>query len=530
MGVNMFMGLLAVIVIVLLIRLALKRFIQRFPVPFSPTFLSPSNTRSITELLFFLVTNRETRMRLFITLGVLIVFRIMVLIPSPGINQEALAAMFQGAHSNSLISGSFARFSIVSLGLIPFFSACLLIQLLSVVIPSLKKATFGDEEGRRKIVRYTFFLTVGLALVQSYGMSTWLENTMSPQGTSLVTMQGISFRIVTMVTLTASVIFLLWLADIINNYGIGNGIAMIFVSGTVLGLFSWVYQHFTFYTEGGIGIVKTLVVIMLVMGSLYVAFFFTSRAKRIELKNRKTKKEISIPLRISWVADAPSTLSSAILMFPATITTFIHHPWLYSIGSIFWRGNITHFILQGVLLFFCTYVYASIIFKPAYIQNLLQRFNFSFKSTEGKQPTQYLDNQLSKILIITAILLFLCLHMSTFLRNLLSVETSSGTVVGFMSVAGITLLVLAGVFFDILCQLEFFYQKSKASSKSLTVAYIAFDEIEAKIKSEYLKGKGINALVEPLRFTWGIPIRTAIDQYRIYTPARDVKKARKLIE
>lgn len=529
MGVNMFMGLLAVIVIVLLVRLVIKRFIRRFPVPFSPTFLSPSNTRSITELFLFLVTNRETRMRLFITLGVLIVFRIMVLIPSPGINQEALAAMFQGAHSNSLISGSFARFSIVSLGLMPFFSACLLIQLLSVLIPPLKKATFGDEEGRRKILRYTCLLTVGLALVQSYGMSTWLENTMSPQGTSLVTMQGISFRIVTMATLTASVVFLLWLADMINKYGIGNGIAMIFVSGTVLGLFSWVYQHYTFY-KGGIGIVKALIIILLVLGFLYVAFIVTSRAKKIELRDRKTKREISIPLRISWVADAPSSLTSAILMFPATITPFINHPWLHSISSIFWPRSVTYFIIQGVLLFFCTYVYASIIFKPTYIQNLLQRFNFSLKPTEGKQPTEYLDNQLSKILIITVMLLFVSVHMSTFLRNLLSVETSGGTVVRLEVIPVIGLLVLAGVFFDILSQLEFFYHKSKASSKNLTVAYIAFDEIEAKIKSEFLKGKGINALVEPLRFTWGIPIRTAIDQYRIYTSARDVKKARKLIE
>jgi preprotein translocase subunit SecY len=518
MAVDIFFSLLVLIVVVILISLAIKRFFRRFPFP---TLLSPSNTHSIKELLLFLITNKETRIRLCVTLGVLIVFRIMVFIPSPGINQEALASMFLGS--------SFARFSIVSLGLMPFFSACLLIQLLSVVIPPLRKATFGDEEGRRKIVRYTLFLTVGLALVQSYGISVWLKDMVGLQGTNLVTMQTVPFRIVTMATLTASAIFLLWLADIINKYGIGNGVAMIVVSGTVLAVFSWVYQGYTAYVGGGIGIVKALIIIMLVLGFLYVAFIFTSKEKRIELKNRKTKKEINIPLRISWVADAPSSLTSAILMFPATITPFINHPWLHSISSIFWPRSVTYFMIQGVLLFFCTYVYASIIFKPAYIQNLLQRFNFSLKSTEGKQPTEYLDNQLSKILIITAILLFLSLHMSTFLRNLLSVETSGGTVVRLEVISGIGLLVLVGVFFDILSQLEFFYQKSKASSKNLTVAYIAFDEIEAKIKSEYLKGKGINALVEPLRFTWGIPIRTAIDQYRIYTPARDVKKARKLI-
>jgi len=528
MGVDMFMGLLAVIVILLVIRLAIKKFIQRFPALILPTFLSPSNTHSIKELLRFLVSNTETRKRLFITLGVFVVVRILVFIPTPGINQEAFASLFQD--TNNIIFGAFTRLSIASLGIMPFISACLLIQLLSVVIPHFKRATFGDEEGRRKIVRYTCLLAVGLALFQSYGMSIWLENTTSPQGMSLVTMQSVPFRIVTMVTLTATVFLYLFLADIINKYGIGNGVAMIVISGTVLGLFSWLYKNYTFYTEGGIGIVKALIIIMLVIGFLYVAFIVTSREKRIELKNRKTKKEISIPLRISWVADAPSMLASTIIMLPVTIMHFFNNPLLHSISSIFWPRSVTYFIIQGIVLFFCTYVYASIIFKPAYIQNLLQRFNFSLKSTGGKQPTQYLDNQLSKVLIITAILLFVCVHMSSFLSNLFSVEISRGTVVGFEFISGIGLLVLVGVFFDLLSQLEFFYQKSKASSKNLTVAYIAFDEIEAKVKSEYLKGQGIDALVEPLRFTWGIPIRTAIDQYRIYTAARDVKKARRLIK
>ena len=259
MRVDMFMGILAVLVVVLLIRLAIKRFIRRFPVFIPPTFLSPGKARSIKELLLFLITNRETRIRLCITLGVLIVIRILAFIPVPGINQEAFAALFQD--TQSILSSAFARISIVSLGLIPFFSACLLIQLLSVVIPPLKKVTFGDEEGRRKIVHYTCLLTVGLALVQSYGISVWLEKIMSPQGTSIVVMQGVLFRIVTMATLTATVFLFLFLADIINKYGIGNGIAMIVVSGTVLGLLSWVYQGYTFYTEDGIGILKALIII-----------------------------------------------------------------------------------------------------------------------------------------------------------------------------------------------------------------------------------------------------------------------------
>ena len=290
-----------ILVFVILIILAIKSFFRRFPIPILPMLLFPSNAHSIKELLLFFITNKETRTRLCITLGVLLVIRILAFIPTPGINQEAFSSLFQD--TNNIIFGSFTRFSIASLGIMPFISACFLIQLLSVVIPPLKKATFGDEEGRRKIVRYTLFLTVGLALVQSYGMSTWLENTMGHQGTSLVTMQGVPFRIITMATLTATVFLYLFLADLINKYGIGNGIALMIVTGAILGVFPWIYQGYNSYGE--IGIVRVFGIILLVVGSLYVAFFFTSREKKIVLKDKKTNREITIPLRVSWVAKGP---------------------------------------------------------------------------------------------------------------------------------------------------------------------------------------------------------------------------------
>ena len=462
---------------------------------------------------------------------VLVFIKILAFIPTPGINQEAFAAMFQDTHSILYIS--FARLSIASLGIMPFFGACILIQLLSVVIPHLKRATFGDEEGRRKILRYTCLLTVGLALVQSYGISLWLENTMSPQGMSIVVMQGVLFRIVTMVTLTATALLFLLLADIINKYGIGNGIAMIIISAALMGLLASVFKYLNLYIDGQVGLFGISVIIVILMITLYLAFFFTSREKQIELENKKNKQEITIPLRISWVAKGPFLLLSVIYILPLTISIFALHPLLQNIGHFLLGFTLSNFIIKAILLLIFTYVYASIIFKPDYIQNLLLRFNFSFKSTEGKNPTQYLDNQFSKILIITTLFLLVLPNVPRWLHDLLVMPGLNHVAVSveFVYIAdALSILVFAGVFFDILSQLEFFYQKSKVSSKKMTIAYIAFDEIEAKIKSEYLKGRGINALVEPLRFTWGIPIRTAIDQYRIYTPAADVKKARKLLE
>lgn len=525
MELNISTSLLVLIVIVFLIGISFKRFFKRFQPPIQPGLLSPSSLHSIKELLLFLVTNRETQRRLFITVGVLIVFRLLAYIPLPGTNQKAFTAFFHGLAGTLDIDGLFARFSIISLGIMPFLSSCLLIQLLSVVISPLRRATFGGEEERYKIVRYTYLLTMGLALVQSYWMSVWLDTI---SGVNIVTMPSVAFRIVATVTLTAACFLLLFLADIINKYGIGNGIAILFISGLFMGLLRQGYQYRHLILEDKTGFFIAVLILVVIIGSLYLAFFFTSRERKIDVKAKRAKKEFTIPLRVSWVADAPLLLSSTIVMLPASLITFSNFPLLLPIASYLRPGTILYVIVEGILLFFCTYIYASIIFQPHYIQNLLQKYSFAVKEIEGKEPTSYLDSSLSRILIITIILLFVMPKVSALISSLLPAAKRG---IGIIFVGGSTcILIFAGVFFDILSQLEFFYQKNKRPNKNFSVAYVAFDEIEARIKSEYLRGEKIDALVEPLRFTWGIPIRTAIDQYRIYVPEKEVAKARKLIE
>ncbi len=519
MELNISTSLLALIVIVFLIGISFKRFFNRFPLSIPPRLLSPSSLNPIKELLLFLVTNRETQRRLLITVGVLIVSRLLAYIPLPGINQGAFTAFFSGFLDRS---GLLARFSILSLGIMPFFSSCLLIQLLSVVVPHLRRATFGGEEGRYKIVRYTYLLTIGLALVHSYGISVWLDS-----GANIVTMPNVLFRVVATMTLTAACFLLLFLADIINKYGIGNGIAMLVISGLLQWVWTEIKRYWYLLHENMIESSIVVLIIAIIIGSLLLAFFFTSRERKIFIKGKRGQGEFTIPLRISWVADGPLELSGMILAIPWVIASFIKMPWANSIGHYLVPHSVQYIIIGGILLFFCTFFYASIIFQPSYIKNLMQKYNFSAKEIEDKELTDYLDTSLSRILVITFILLFVIPMISMLINSLLPVDNKGIAV--FVG-GGAGLLVFVGVFFDILSQLEFFYQKNKKPKKKFAIAYVAFDEIEARIKSEYLKGKKIDALVEPLRFTWGIPIRTAIDQYRIYVPEKEVAKARKLIE
>ena len=186
------------------------------------------------------------------------------------------------------------------------------------------------------------------------------------------------------------------------------------------------------------------------------------------------------------------------------------------------QGNFIYFALYAVAVIFTTYFYAMLVYKPKKILEISQKYGFSLKSSE-KDKKAYLDANMTFLLGIAAGLLIIMPEISRIFNIVL--RANDGFV---MLLSGLSILVLAGIFFDIVSQVEFHYKK-KISKKDFKIAYVEIGEIEAKIESEYLKNDGIDALVEPLRYTWGMPIRTAFDQYRIYVPADKVVEARELI-
>jgi hypothetical protein len=187
------------------------------------------------------------------------------------------------------------------------------------------------------------------------------------------------------------------------------------------------------------------------------------------------------------------------------------------------KGNLLYTVIYLVLIITFSYFYAAIVFNPKYILSIANRYGYGLvKSKDGKDE-DYLDDNMSKVLLITTLFLVgLCL------TNLIMLFFKIPSLVASF-VGGMSLLLAVGVFSDIVKQLSFFKDKQDSGIKDWSICYIAFDEIEAKIKSEYLKAKGILALVEPLRFTWGMPIRTIVDQYRIYVPADRKEEARSSI-
>jgi len=526
MNEDIFMNLITVLAVVFLIGLGLKKFLKKQLLPISLSELSPSNRYSVKELLTFLINNKEMRIRLLITIGILIIVRLCAFIPHPGVDSRVLAMFFErvAGKPSPFLSTLPDRVSVFSLGIMPFLSSCILIQILSVFIPALKKAASGGEGGRAQIARYSYGLTVALSLLQSYFMSLWLDNPAHFMGANILTIHGLSLKLITMATLTGGVLLLLFLADLINKYGIGNGIAMIFISGSLMHVLFRAYQCYYMYQEGHLGIVTILIILAIWAGALYLAFFFTRREKKIEVIEATTKREFTIPLRATWTGDVPIGFAESIYLFPFTLASIAATTSVQSVALDIMTNFWIKTIVMVVLIILFTYCYAVVIFRPKNIEDLLTKYNYSLKSAD-KEIVQCLNGGLYKMLMIGALLLVIMPNVPEIAGYLLQIKESIVIVM-----RGSLILICAGVFFDLLSQIEFFYEKSKLSGKGLAVAYIAPDEIEARIKSEYLKSKSIDALVEPLRFTWGMPIKTAVDKYRIYTAADKVKDARMLIE
>jgi preprotein translocase subunit SecY len=518
---NYFMGLVGIAIGGFIVIMILRTIFSKYNIS-----LSPESSHNLKSILTWGINDVEMRKRILITVGTLIVLRILFLLPLPGINLEILKEFFrristvQGGSILMLFSsGTMERMTIFALGLMPFLSSCIIIQLASAVTPKLRKLSFGGEHGRAEISKYTYIITIILCLIQSYFIGLWLENPARFEGMRLVTIPGFGFRLICMATMTAAVILLLFIADLITRYGIGNGIAVIAVSFIPLRLFTACKQILLLDQRRQLSLSPILLGIIFI-GLIYVIYFITNRTRVIEFQDDKSNK-VFIHFRPTVIGDAPISFAQTIILFPATVASVTGAQNLY---NIFMRGHLLYTLTYIILIVIFTYLYAAIVFNPKYILSITSKYGYTLIKNKDNKDEDYLDDNMSKVLIITALFLTVVALTPDLVMAFFKVPYLVASFFGGMSIA-----FAVGVFSDIIKQLGFFKDKRDSGTKDWNICYIAFDEVEAKIKSEFLKSKGISALVEPLRFTWGMPIRTMVDQYRIYVPADRKEEARNLI-
>jgi len=378
----------------------------------------------------------DLRKRVFFTLGLLGVYRIGNHIPTPGVNPEALRTLFEQAAQNSMFGlydmfsgGNFRRFTVFALGIMPYISASIILQLLTVVSPYLERLSKEGELGRRKITQYTRYGTILLSVVQSLGIAIWLERgTGVAGGLPLVYSPGWGFRLMTVLTLTTGTTLIMWLGEQITERGIGNGMSLIIFAGIVVGFPSAVLQTFDQMRTGQMGLFRILILLVL-MVVVVAAIIFMERghrrvtvqyAKRVVGRRMYGGASTHIPLKVNTGGVIPVIFASSILAFPATIASMFQtgsgEGWADGIVRQISYGMPLYNLIYVVGIIFFAYFYTAIIFNPDDVAENMRKYGgFIPGIRPGKRTAEYIDTVLTRVTLAGAIYLALVAILPEFL-------------------------------------------------------------------------------------------------------------------
>jgi preprotein translocase subunit SecY len=401
----------------------------------------------------------ELKRRILFTVGLLIVYRIGGHITAPGVNPIALKAFFQNQQGtifalyDLFAGGNLRRATIFALGIMPYISASIIIQLLQAVIPYFEKLAKEGEEGRKKITQYTRYGTVGLALIQSVGISIFLES-MNVGGVPVVPFGGIPFKLLTMITLTAGTIFVMWLGEQISERGIGNGISLIIMIGIIARyptdfLNTWRALQLGQITP--LRLVLLLVIMVFVIGAVILITQGQRRipvqyAKRIVGRRVYGGRSQYIPLRVNTAGVIPIIFAQSIMVFPTTIATFFKADFMDTFRIWLSPGSWLYISIYALIIIFFTYFYTAIVLNPVDLAENMRKYGgFIPGIRPGKRTSDYIDGILSRVTLPGAIFL-------AFIAILPDIMMRRGGLPFYFGGTG--LLIVVGVMLDTLQQIE----------------------------------------------------------------------------
>lgn len=401
----------------------------------------------------------ELKRRILVTGLLLIVYRIGIHIPTPGIDNLALKAVFdsQAGTLFGLIDmfsgGALARFSIFTLGIMPYISSSIILQLLTVVIPQLEKLSKEGELGRRKITQYTRYGTIVLSVIQGMGIAVGLESVSAGAG-SVVYHPGWAFRIMTVITLTSGTAFLMWLGEQITERGIGNGISLIIFAGIVSRFPSGLVRTVTLVRTGEMNLFAGLFLLALMVAVVAIIIFFERAHRRIPVQyarrivGRKVYggQSTHLPLKVNTAGVIPPIFASSILLFPATIASFIKHPITRTISDALTPGRVGYELLFVVFIIFFCYFYTAVTFNPVDVADNMKKYGgFVPGIRPGKKTAEYIDKILTRITLGGAIYVSVICVLPSILIARFNVPFYFG---------GTGLLIVVGVAMDTIQQIE----------------------------------------------------------------------------
>jgi preprotein translocase subunit SecY len=399
----------------------------------------------------------ELKNRVIFTLSLLAVYRIGAHIPTPGIDGAALSK-FLTERAGALMGffdiftgGALSQMTIFALGVMPYISASIIFQLLTVVIPALGKLAKEGESGRKRIVKYTRYATVVIAAIQSFGIAAGLEGM---SGGQFVQNPGWSFRLLTMITLTSGTAFLMWLGEQITERGIGNGISLIIFAGIVASLPGAVISTINLVRIGELSIFFVLILVA-VMFAVVGGIVFIERGQRkipVQYARRVVGRKVfggqttHLPLKINTSGVIPPIFASSIIMFPATVAGFIAIPWVQSLAEQMAPGTLLYTTLFVGLIIFFSYFYTAVIFNPVDIADNLQKHGgFIPGIRPGQKTSEYIYRVLTRLTFVGAVYLSVVCVMPDLLIGKFNLPFYFG---------GTSLLIAVGVSLDTVSQIE----------------------------------------------------------------------------
>jgi len=400
----------------------------------------------------------ELKKRVFFTLALLAVYRIGAYIPTPGINGDALSDFLMQSKAGALMGffdmftgGALSRVAIFALGIMPYISASIILQLLTVVIPALGKLAKEGEAGRKKIVRYTRYGTILISAIQSLGIAIGIEGM---QDGAFVQNPGWSFRLLTMLTLTSGTAFIMWLGEQITERGIGNGISLIIFAGIVARLPNAIIITVNLIRADELSIFF-LIALIIVMVVVIAAIIYIERGQRkipVQYAKRVVGRKVyggqstHLPLKVNTAGVIPPIFASSIIMFPATVAGFIAIPWVQAIARQLSPGTIIYTMLYIGMIIFFAYFYTAIIFNPVDIADNLKKYGGYIPGIRpGPKTSEYIYRVLSRLTFVGGIYLASVCILPELLIFRFNVPFYFG---------GTSLLIVVGVALDTVSQIE----------------------------------------------------------------------------
>jgi preprotein translocase subunit SecY len=410
----------------------------------------------------------ELKRRILFTLAMIFVYRIGSHVPTPGINAMAMSNLIQSqaggvlGFMNLFTGGALSHFSVFALGIMPYISTSIILQLLTAVVPYLERLSKEGEQGRKKITQYTRYGTVLLCIIQSLGMTYMLHNVTPGGGQSIVTHWGLGFQVTTVLTLTCGTIFIMWLGEQISERGIGNGMSIIIFAGIVARLPMEISSMWALFQAGSVTLIEMMAFLVVIAALVALTVIVQQAYRKIPVQyaqrivGRKVYRGQStqLPLKVDYSGVIAVIFASSVLITPSTMAKLFENPnatgisqtIVQSIIQFLSPGSIVYTILYAALIIFFCYFYTAITFNPTDVADNMKKYGgFIPGLRPGKSTAEFIDQTLSRITLGGALAVVAIAIIPDFLAKQMSIGWYFG---------GTTLLIVVGVALDTMKQIE----------------------------------------------------------------------------